>query len=62
MTDSSSAIVRQALVDAEKTLHGIALLEEQIAKAAGVITDCLRAGNKLLACGNGGSAADAADF
>jgi phosphoheptose isomerase len=62
MADSSSAIVRTALADAAKTLQSVGLLEEEIRKAAEVITECLRAGNKLLACGNGGSAADAADF
>jgi phosphoheptose isomerase len=62
MADSSSAIVRAALADAAKTLQSVGLLEEEIRKAAEVITECLRAGNKLLACGNGGSAADAADF
>ena len=30
--------------------------------AADLIEQCLRAGNKLLVCGNGGSAADAAHF
>ena len=33
-----------------------------MAKAADLIEQCLRAGNKLLVCGNGGSAADAAHF
>jgi Phosphoheptose isomerase len=37
-------------------------LEPQLARAADIITQCLLAGNKLLVCGNGGSAADAADF
>ena len=32
---------------------------ENIEKAAGVITDCLRGDGKVLFCGNGGSAADA---
>ena len=33
-----------------------------MAQAADVIDQCLRAGNKLLVCGNGGSAADASHF
>src|SRR5205807_3546275 len=37
-------------------------LDAQFAKAADLIEECLRAGNKLLVCGNGGSAADAAHF
>jgi D-sedoheptulose 7-phosphate isomerase len=38
------------------------VLAEPIARAAGVMVDALRAGGKLLACGNGGSAADAQHF
>src|SRR5205814_10585985 len=34
----------------------------QITKAADLIVDCLTNGKMALACGNGGSAADAADF
>jgi D-sedoheptulose 7-phosphate isomerase len=37
-------------------------LSAPIAKAIGVMTDSLRAGGKILACGNGGSAADAQHF
>src|SRR5437868_5145339 len=62
MTDSSSEILRDALADVVKTFESIRLLEDQIRRTAETIIQCLRAGNKLLACGNGGSAADAADF
>ena len=34
----------------------------QIARAAALMTDCLLADGKILACGNGGSAADAQHF
>jgi D-sedoheptulose 7-phosphate isomerase len=34
----------------------------QIARAAGLLTDCLFADGKILSCGNGGSAADAQHF
>ncbi|PCH55004.1 MAG: phosphoheptose isomerase, partial [Legionellales bacterium] len=34
----------------------------QIAEAGNAIVSCLKAGNKILACGNGGSAADAQHF
>ena len=40
----------------------MAELESQIATAADLIAHCLTSGRKLLVCGNGGSAADAADF
>ena len=33
-----------------------------IARAAGILTECLFADGKILACGNGGSAADAQHF
>jgi D-sedoheptulose 7-phosphate isomerase len=39
-----------------------AQLSAPIAKAIGLMTTCLRAGGKILACGNGGSAADAQHF
>src|ERR1043166_7497450 len=59
---SSSEILKDALDAAAKTFQSIADLESQIAKASDLITDCLTSGNKVLVCGNGGSAADAADF
>ncbi len=46
-----------ASVAAVESLRG---LESGVTRAAGLITDCLAGGRKLLACGNGGSAADAA--
>jgi phosphoheptose isomerase len=55
-------ILKNAIDAAAKTLRSLADLEAQIAAAADLITNCLTNGNKLLACGNGGSAADAADF
>jgi phosphoheptose isomerase len=59
---SASEILQGAVAAASETLGSIADLDEQIAKAADLITNCLTNGNKLLVCGNGGSAADAADF
>ncbi len=37
-------------------------LSEPIARAAQAITQCLLAGNKIMSCGNGGSAGDAQHF
>src|SRR5688572_13450566 len=37
-------------------------LSAPIARAIEAMTGCLRAGGKILACGNGGSAADAQHF
>jgi phosphoheptose isomerase len=59
---ASPKILRNAISAATKTLQSIVDLEPQVATAADLIIECLRAENKLLVCGNGGSAADAADF
>src|SRR6202790_300790 len=61
MSDSSE-IFQAALAGATKTLQSTGDLDAQIGRAAELIAECLRAGNKLLRCGNGGGAADAADF
>jgi phosphoheptose isomerase len=58
----SSEILKDALAAAKNTLESIVDLEQQVATAAQIIGDCLAHGNKVLVCGNGGSAADAADF
>ncbi len=52
-------VIATNLRDAKATLEQVASLETKIVGAAGVIADALLSGNKLLACGNGGSAADA---
>ncbi len=57
-----SDILKSAINAATTTLQSIVDLESRIAKAADLIADCLTSGKKILACGNGGSAADAADF
>src|SRR5438874_6332948 len=59
---ASSEILKSAIAAAAKTLQSVVDLDSQIAKAADLIVDCLTNGKKVLACGNGGSAADAADF
>ncbi len=38
------------------------ILPEQVARGIVATTDCLRSGGKVMACGNGGSAADAQHF
>src|SRR5712692_11437279 len=57
-----SEILKSGIAAASKTLQSIIDLDAKIAAAADLITNCLTSGNKLLVCGNGGSAADAADF
>src|SRR5207302_7601909 len=53
---------RDAIAAATETLRSLSSLEARMVDAADLIEQCLRAGNKLLVCGNGGSAADAAHF
>src|SRR5437764_13984122 len=60
--DTASEILRNALAEASRILPALAALDQQITKAAALIADCLTSGHKVLVCGNGGSAADAADF
>jgi D-sedoheptulose 7-phosphate isomerase len=54
--------LRDALEAATQTLRALCSFEPQMAQAADVIDQCLRAGNKLLVCGNGGGATDASHF
>jgi len=60
--DSSSQILKSAIAAANETLQSLLDLDGHVTKAADLIDQCLRAGNKLLVCGNGGSAADASHF
>jgi phosphoheptose isomerase len=62
VSDNSSQILSAAIAAAGKTLQSLVDLESQIATAADLITTCLGSDKQVLACGNGGSAADAADF
>ena len=55
-------IFARSLQESNVTIQSLGKLEPVMAEAADFVAECLRAGNKLLACGNGGSAADAADF
>src|SRR5947199_3097288 len=61
MSDFSSTL-EQAIYGSIEALQSLKKIEPKIARAAELIEQCLRAGNKLLVCGNGGSAADAAHF
>ena len=47
---------------AELKLAAAEVMAPQIARAAALMTECLLADGKILACGNGGSAADAQHF
>lgn len=52
----------QAIEDSVSTIQNLARLEGPLEKSALLVRDALLAGGKLLVCGNGGSAADGADF
>lgn len=53
---------RDAIAAAAETVRSLSSLEGRMVEAVDLIEQCLRAGNKLLLCGNGGSASDAAHF
>ncbi|GJQ30491.1 MAG: phosphoheptose isomerase [Phycisphaerae bacterium] len=57
--------LRRCFADAARVLDAFQSDAEAIAtvdRCAGVLAECLRAGGKVLACGNGGSLCDAAHF
>jgi D-sedoheptulose 7-phosphate isomerase len=60
--DSTQRIRAHFADSAELKLASVDLLTPLIARAAGLMTECLLADGKLLSCGNGGSAADAQHF
>src|SRR5213596_3834738 len=47
---------------AQLKLAAVEVMTPQIARAAALMTECLFADGKILACGNGGSASDAQHF
>src|SRR5947199_4765757 len=55
-------VLRDAIKAATKSLEALGSLEQQVLAAAELVASCLADGGKLLVCGNGGSAADGADF
>ena len=56
------SIFEKAAHDALATLQSLHALQPALEKAAEIVGACLMGGGKLLVCGNGGSAADGADF
>jgi len=58
MSDISSNL-NQAINESVRTFESLKNLAPHVSKAADLIGECFRTGNKLLLCGNGGSAADA---
>ena len=65
MNDSAgdvSRILASAIEDSVATLDSLRELEKPLGAAVDALARCFSSGGKLLVCGNGGSAADAAHF
>src|SRR5437762_2327501 len=59
---SISSNLSRAINDSVQVLQSLKNLESEVTRAADLIGECFRTGNKLLICGNGGSASDASHF
>lgn len=59
MTSRARRVVAVNIADATAMLQQLAALAPQMEAASAIIAGALLSGHKLLACGNGGSAADA---
>ncbi len=59
LTLAAMTLLQRAIQDSIATLQALNALEEPLARAAGLVRQCLTTGHKLLICGNGGSASDA---
>ena len=57
-----SSILQHAICESVETLKALGELDHPLREAADLIEQCLTTGHKILVCGNGGSAADAAHF
>ena len=62
MQDTPAKVFQSSISSATETLRRLEQLESNVVAAADLIVSGLNRGKKLLVCGNGGSAADAADF
>ncbi|HEY1769855.1 MAG TPA: SIS domain-containing protein [Chthoniobacterales bacterium] len=62
ITNQSHHVLQQSIRAGCQTLESLQALADPVSRAVDALTNCLCAGGKLLVCGNGGSAADGADF
>jgi D-sedoheptulose 7-phosphate isomerase len=60
--DLVARVSRHFSDSAQTKLHAVEVLAQPIARATEVMVRCLMANGKILACGNGGSAADSQHF
>lgn len=56
------SLFEKAVGDSLATIESLRPLQPTLERAAATVGACLTGGGKLLVCGNGGSAADGADF
>lgn len=59
MKERARQVVTTNIANAQAVLQQLAGLEAQVEAASAIIAEAFLSGHKLLACGNGGSAADA---
>jgi D-sedoheptulose 7-phosphate isomerase len=57
--DEALALVRGALDESARVKQAMKEMAPDVLRAAAMLADAFRAGNRLYACGNGGSACDA---
>lgn len=57
--DHAKTALNANIADAVRNIENLTTHGEDLARAAELLTECFKAGNKLLVCGNGGSSADA---
>ena len=62
MKERAREVVTTNIAEATAVLQRLVDLEGQVESAATIMAGALLSGHKLLACGNGGSAADASHF
>ncbi len=55
-------VLQESIAAACRTFQSLEEMAAPVTRAADCMVECLCAGGKLLVCGNGGSAADGADF
>lgn len=57
-----SSILQEAIGQSVETLRALGEIDQQLRRAAEMLQASFTSGHKILICGNGGSAADAAHF
>jgi phosphoheptose isomerase len=62
MSAGEIRLIEQTLIDSARVIAALGGLQNQIVTGTTLLVECLKYGHKVLACGNGGSAADAAHF